>query len=52
MLKTVTDMISTLILNPLSLHDASKHHFASLKNDLIFLKPAGFRTKSFMELFQ
>ena len=25
--------------NPLSPHDALKHHFTSLKTDLIFLKP-------------
>ena len=28
---------------------APKHHFASLKNDLISLKPMGFGTKIFME---
>ena len=26
-------------LNPLSPHDALKHHFTSLKTDLIFLQP-------------
>ena len=31
------------IINPLSLHDALKHHFTSLKTDLIFLQPRGFR---------
>ena len=30
------DMIGTLTLNPLSPHDALKHHFTSLKTDLIF----------------
>ena len=28
-----------LTLNPLGSHDASKHHFTSLKTDLIFLQP-------------
>ena len=28
-----------LVLNPLSPHDALKHHFTSLKTDLIFLQP-------------
>ena len=36
-----------LILNPLNLHEASKHHFAYLKNDSIPLKPMGFRTNFF-----
>ena len=27
-----------LLINPLSPHDALKHHFTSLKTDLIFLK--------------
>ena len=27
------------------------HHFAPLKNDSVSLKPMGFRTKMFMELF-
>ena len=28
-----------IIINPLSPHDALKHHFTSLKTDLIFLQP-------------
>ena len=32
-----------LTLNPLSPHDALKHHFTSLKTDLIFPKTRGFR---------
>ena len=31
------------MLNPLNPHDASKHHFADLKNDSISFKPMGFR---------
>ena len=27
------------LFNPLSPHDALKHHFTSLKTDLIFLQP-------------
>ena len=34
-LKTAIDAISTQRINPLNPHDASKHHFATLKNDLI-----------------
>ena len=30
--------ITTTYFNPLSLHDAIKHHFTSLKTDLIFLQ--------------
>ena len=31
---------ATLVdINPLSPHDALKHHFTSLKTDLIFLQP-------------
>ena len=33
------------LFNPLNPHDASKHHFTSLKIDLILLQPIGFRTK-------
>ena len=40
-----------LHLNPLSPHDALKHHFTSLKIDLIFLQPIGFRTKISMNFF-
>ena len=29
---------TSLMLNPLSPHDALKHHFTSLKTDLIFLQ--------------
>ena len=28
-------------INPLGPHDALKHHFTSLKTDLIFLQPRG-----------
>ena len=35
-------------INPSNPHDASKHHYASPKNDLI----SRFWTKIFMELFQ
>ena len=28
-----------MMINPLSPHDALKHHFTSLKTDLIFLQP-------------
>ena len=31
--------------NPLSPHDALKHHFTSLKTDLIFLQPTGLERK-------
>ena len=37
-------------INPLSPHDALKHHFTSPKTDLIFLQPRGFRTKFSMKL--
>ena len=43
-LKTVETHVTTapieslLTLNPLSPHDALKHHFTSLKTDLIFLQ--------------
>ena len=37
-------------VNPLSPHDALKHHFTSLKTDLIFLQLRSFRKKS-MKLF-
>ena len=33
----VSDLLE--YLNPLSLHDALKHHFTSLETDLIFLQP-------------
>ena len=33
------------ILNPLSPHDALKHHFTSLRTDLIFLQLMSFRRK-------
>ena len=33
------------ILNPLSPHDALKHHFTSLKTDLIFLPLTGLEQK-------
>ena len=32
-------------LNPLSLHDALKHHFTSLKTHLIFLQPRALERK-------
>ena len=32
-------------VNPLSPHDALKHHFTSLKTDLIFLQPRGLERK-------
>ena len=35
----VTVNASNLTLNPLSPHDALRHHFTSLKTDLIFLQP-------------
>ena len=38
--------------NPLSLRDASKHHFKSLKTDIIFLQRRGFRRKFLMKLFK
>ena len=31
--------VQNMIFNPLSPHDALKHHFTSLKTDLIFLQP-------------
>ena len=37
-------------LNPLSPHDALKHHFTSLKTVLIFLQLGGFRTKISIKL--
>ena len=35
----VTSSPTTVLINPLSPHDALKHHFKSLKTDLIFLQP-------------
>ena len=32
-------MIQIVHINPLSSQDALKHHFTSLKTDLIFLQP-------------
>ena len=32
-------LISVLTFNPLSPHDALKHHFTPLKTDLILLQP-------------
>ena len=32
-------------INPLSPHDAFKHHFTPLKTDLIFLQPRGLERK-------
>ena len=37
--------------NPLSPHDALKHHFTSLKTYLILLLLRGFKNKIFMKLF-
>ena len=37
-LVTTAPMESLLTRKPLSLHDALKHHFTSLKTDLIFLQ--------------
>ena len=37
-------------VNPLSPHDALKHHFTTLKNTLNFPKTKGFRTKISMKL--
>ena len=39
-----------LTLKHLSPHDALKHHFTSLKTDLILLKLGGFRRKISMKL--
>ena len=33
------------LINPLSPHDALKHHFTSLKTDLIFLQPRVLKRK-------
>ena len=41
---------SNFNLNPLSLHDALKHHFISLKTDLIFLQPTVLEQKNSMKL--
>ena len=38
-------------VNPLSPHDALKHHFTSLKTDLIFPTTKGFRMKISIKLF-
>ena len=37
--------------NPLNPHDASKRHFASLRNELISLISRGFKAKIVTELF-
>ena len=39
------------MFNPLGPHDALKHHFTSLKTQLIFLRLRGFRRKITMKLF-
>ena len=36
---TPYECVKSLTINPLSPHDALKHHFTSLKTDLIFLQP-------------
>ena len=47
-----------LVFNPLSPHDASKHHFTYLKIDLILLKPRGLKGKypsnfyQYMDIFE
>ena len=41
---------TNIVLNPLNPHDASTHHVASLKNDLIS-QTQGFRIKIFMNCF-
>ena len=38
-LQSVSRLNTELALNPLSPHDALKHHFTFLKTDLIFLQP-------------
>ena len=43
----ITDMC---LVNPLRPHDALKHHFKSLKTDLIFLKLGTFRMNISMKL--
>ena len=40
-----------MLINPLSLHDALKHHITSPKTDLIFLQPRVLETKISMKLF-
>ena len=36
---SIVTLYSSGLFNPLSPHDALKHHFTSLKTDLIFLQP-------------
>ena len=38
MLAYIPGMFACSLINPLSPHDALKHHFASMKTDLIFLQ--------------
>ena len=42
----------TTIFNPLSAHDASRHNFASLKNNLNSQNLAFFRAKLVMKLLK
>ena len=43
--------IPRLNINPLSPHDALKHHFTYLKTDLILLKPRCFKKENINETF-
>ena len=43
-------ILQSTLFNPLRPHDALKHHFTSLKTDLIFLQQKGFKTKMSMKL--
>ena len=42
--------VRTIIFKPLSPHDALKHHFTSMKTDLIFLQLRSFRRQKSMQL--
>ena len=43
--------VNSLTLNPLSPHDALKHHSKSLKTDLIFLQPRVLERKLTLNYF-
>ena len=43
-------ILQSTLFNPLRPHDALKHHFTSLKTNLIFLQQKGFKTKISMKL--
>ena len=46
------DVISSIRINPLSPHDALKHHFTSLKTDLVFLQQRVLEHDNFLQFLK